>query len=110
VAEWIPVARLGDFAAGDPEDGQSLRVECGVHPIALFRLEEGLYALDDICSHEYSRLSEGEIWDGDVYCPKHGSRFDIRTGAVQGLPAIKPVRSYAVKVEGDTIYVRCEER
>ncbi len=56
-------------------------VLCEGHRIALFRLPDGIFALDDVCSHEYSLLSEGEIWEADVYCPKHGSRFDIRTGA-----------------------------
>ena len=102
VAEWVPVAEAAELP--DPESG--LRVEIDGHPLALFRLEDGLYALDDICSHEFSRLSEGEVWDGEVYCPKHGSRFDIRTGAVEGLPALKPVGSYPVKVEDGKVYVQ----
>ena len=102
MAEWVEVARLSDF---DGEE-EALRVEVDGHVLALFRLEDGVFALDDICSHEYSRLSEGEIWDGEVYCPKHGSRFNIRTGAVKGLPAIRPVRSYPARVEGERILVQ----
>jgi nitrite reductase/ring-hydroxylating ferredoxin subunit len=94
---------VAEEAALAPEEG--LAVRCEGHPIALFRLENGVYALDDICSHEYSRLSEGEIWEGEVYCPKHGSRFDIRSGAVHGLPATQPVGSHPVKVEGGAIYI-----
>jgi 3-phenylpropionate/trans-cinnamate dioxygenase ferredoxin subunit len=107
MAEWVRVAELSAFPGLEEEE--SLRVEIDGHPIALFRLEEGIYALDDICSHEFSRLSEGEIWDEEVYCPKHGSRFNIRTGAVRGLPAVKPVRSYPVKVEERRIYLRWRE-
>ena len=59
---------------------EQARIEIGERAYALFRLEDGIFALDDICSHEYSRLSEGERWDDEVYCPKHGSRFDIRSG------------------------------
>ena len=66
---------------------------------ALFKLEDGVYCLDNVCSHEYSELSEGMVLDGDVYCPKHGSRFDIRTGAVKDLPATRPVRSFPVTVD-----------
>jgi 3-phenylpropionate/trans-cinnamate dioxygenase ferredoxin subunit len=98
VAEWV---RVADESALH----ESLGVDVGGHPIALFRLEDGVYALDDICSHEYSRLSEGEIWAGEVYCVKHGSRFDIKSGAVSGLPATLPVRSYPVRVEGGGIFV-----
>jgi nitrite reductase/ring-hydroxylating ferredoxin subunit len=67
-----------------------------------------VYALDDVCSHEYSRLSEGEIWDDEVYCPKHGSRFCIRSGDVRSFPAFKPVRSYPVKIENGGIYIKTE--
>ncbi len=107
MVEWVRVAELSAFPGLEEEE--SLRVEIDGHPIALFRLEEGIYALDDICSHEFSRLSEGEIWDEEVYCPKHGSRFNIRTGAVRGLPAVKPVRSFPVKVEEGRIYLRWRE-
>jgi nitrite reductase/ring-hydroxylating ferredoxin subunit len=96
---WIGVGEEKDL----DECGQT-RIDS--HLIALFRLEDGIYALDDICSHEYSRLSEGEIWEGEVYCPKHGSRFNIRTGAVTGLPATQPVKSYSVKVEAGRIFIK----
>jgi 3-phenylpropionate/trans-cinnamate dioxygenase ferredoxin subunit len=99
MAKWVKAAR-------EDEVSRSARVVLGKNQIALFRLEDGVYALDDICSHEYSRLSEGEIWDDDVYCPKHGSRFEIRTGAVHGLPATKPVKSYPVKIENGEIWVK----
>jgi 3-phenylpropionate/trans-cinnamate dioxygenase ferredoxin component len=83
----------------------TLSVNVEGHPVALFRTEEGIYALDDICSHEYSRLSEGEIWAGEVYCQKHGSRFNLRTGAVTGLPATQAVRTWPVKVEAGKIWI-----
>ncbi len=87
---------------------EQTRVEIGEHAFAIFRLDDGVYALDDICSHEYSRLSEGELWDDEVYCPKHGSRFDIRSGSVRSFPAFKPVNSYPVKVEDGKVYVDLE--
>ncbi len=66
-------------------------------------------ALDDVCSQEYSLLSEGEIRDGEVYCPKHGSRFDIRSGAARSLPAFKPVSTHDVRAENGTIFVEMED-
>ncbi len=74
--------------------------------IAIFRLEDGIFATDNSCSHEYSPLCEGMIVDGDVYCPKHGSRFDIRTGAVKDFPATRPVKTYEVKVEDGFVWVK----
>ena len=95
---WIKVASDGELVS-------SLSVTVDGQPVALFRTEGGVFALDDICSHEFSRLSEGDVWDGEVYCQKHGSRFNLRTGAVTGLPATKPVGAWDVKVENGDIWV-----
>jgi len=99
---WV---RAADDDALGKSVGSALRVVVRGEELALFRLADGVRCLDDICSHEYSRLSEGEVWDDSVYCPKHGSRFDIRTGAVTGLPATRGVRTAAVKVEDGAIFV-----
>jgi len=96
---WVRVALEWQLSS-------SLSVDVEGHPVALFRWEGALYALDDICSHEYARLSEGEIWDGEVYCPRHGSRFNLSDGAVTGLPATQPVRSYPVRVEQGEIFIQ----
>ena len=85
-------------------DGQ-VGVQVDDSSVALFRTEDGIFALDDICSHEYSRLSLGEVWGGEVYCEKHGSRFNLATGAVTGLPATAPVTAWKVKVEEGSIWV-----
>jgi nitrite reductase/ring-hydroxylating ferredoxin subunit len=92
-------------AASADELVSTLSVTVDGTPVALFRTEEGVFALDDVCSHEYSLLSEGDVWDGEVYCQKHGSRFNLRTGAVTGLPATKPVRAWEVKVENGEIWI-----
>lgn len=74
--------------------------------ICLAHAEDGsYYALSDICTHEEYSLSEGELWGLDVECPAHGSRFNVQTGAVTGLPAVIPAKTYPVTVEGDDVYV-----
>ena len=74
--------------------------------ICLAHAEDGsYYALSDICTHEEYSLSEGELWALDVECPAHGSRFNLQTGTVTGLPAVIPARTYPVTVEGDDVYV-----
>jgi nitrite reductase/ring-hydroxylating ferredoxin subunit len=103
VGEW---KRVADESAVELE--QPAGVVCGGRRIALFRLEDGVYALDDVCSHEFSLLSEGEVWQGEVSCAKHGSRFNIRTGAVRGLPATLPVRTYPARIEKGEIYVEVD--
>lgn len=75
------------------------------HRVALFHLKGEFYAIDDICTHEEASLSDGAI-DGDtVECPWHGALFNIKTGAALTMPAVTPVRTYAVKVEGDQVLV-----
>jgi len=95
---WVRVAAEEDLVT-------SMSVSVEGRLVAIFRTEEGIFALDDICSHEYSRLSEGEVWAGEVYCQKHGSRFNLRTGAVTGLPATQPVRTWSAKIEDGGIWV-----
>lgn len=101
MADWREAARMDEFR-------MQKRVEIDGHAYALFKIKEEVYALDDICSHEYSRLSEGEIWDDEVYCPKHGSRFEIKSGRVRSFPATEPVNTYPVKVEDQQIYIDVE--
>jgi 3-phenylpropionate/trans-cinnamate dioxygenase ferredoxin subunit len=74
--------------------------------ICLAHAEDGnFYAIGDVCTHEDFSLSEGELWGMSVECPQHGSRFDLRTGKVTGLPAVIPARTYPVVVEGDEVFV-----
>lgn len=63
------------------------------------------YAIDNVCTHDGGPLGEGSLWGEDVECPRHGARFDVKTGAVKTLPAVRSVRSYAVQVEGDEVKV-----
>ena len=98
------VAALGDLPAGS-----LLRVEVGGTPICLVHAEDGnVYAIGDTCTHEDYSLSEGELWDMSVECPRHGSRFDVRTGRVTGLPAVIPAKTYPVMVSNGEIYLDSE--
>lgn len=96
--KWVHVCHVNDFRY----------TYCFKHrrkDLALYKLEDEVFATDNSCSHEYSPLCEGIIMDGNVYCPKHGSRFNIRTGAVIDLPATAPIKTYKVKIENEEIYV-----
>lgn len=75
--------------------------------VGLYRCGEDVFALSDICSHEYAHLTDGdfECDELEVECPLHGSRFNVQTGEVRILPATKPVTTYQVKIEGDVVLV-----
>jgi 3-phenylpropionate/trans-cinnamate dioxygenase ferredoxin subunit len=103
VASFVTVATVGEIPPGGVK-----RVVVGGRAIAVFNVDGAFYALDDRCSHEEASLSEGEIDEDVVECPKHGARFNIRTGKNLTLPAVYPVKTYPVQVEGDEIKVCAE--
>ncbi len=83
-----------------------MRVDAGTTPICLAHAEDGnFYAINDICTHEEFFLHEGELWGMDVECPQHGSRFNLQTGKVTGLPAVIPTQTYPVTIEDGDVYV-----
>jgi len=95
------VAQLADL-----KENSLTRVEASGVPICLARLADGeVFAINDICSHDQVELSDGELDDDVVECPLHGSCFNVRTGAVEGLPATEPVATYPVLVDGDEVFV-----
>ena len=98
--ERILVATLGDLPAG-----RGWRVDVAGHRIALFREGGEVFALGDRCSHAEASLAEGEVFDGTVECPRHGSSFDLRSGEVLSLPATHGAPVYRTEVEGDDVYV-----
>jgi 3-phenylpropionate/trans-cinnamate dioxygenase ferredoxin component len=108
--EFVKAARIADIAAGSV-----LRVEHGGEAILVTNIDGSFYAISDTCTHQGGTLSQGTIKDGIVTCPRHGSRFDVRTGKNMLGPKIllvrgktDDVRSYPVKVEGDDILVGVE--
>ena len=90
-----------------PDEG-AIRVELGGQPVCVARSGGEVFALRDVCSHAEVALSEGDVEDGAIECWLHGSLFDLRTGKPSGLPATKPVPTYAVTVEGDDVLVQME--
>lgn len=92
MAKWVRACHIDEFRT-------SFLLRHKRKEYALFKLEDAVFCTDNVCSHEYSPLAEGIIMDGDVYCPKHGSRFEIKTGAVKDFPATRPVKTFPVRVE-----------
>ena len=90
-------------------DGRGVRVEAGDHAVALFRIGADVHALADRCSHARASLSEGEVFDREVECPRHGSPFDLRSGEPGALPATVPVAVYPTRLDGGDVYLTIEE-
>jgi 3-phenylpropionate/trans-cinnamate dioxygenase ferredoxin subunit len=100
------LARYRVASVADLPDETLKRVDAGRTPVCLAHAEDGkFYALNDICTHEEFYLSEGELWGMDVECPQHGSRFNLQSGKVTGLPAVIAAKTYPVSIDDQDVYV-----
>jgi 3-phenylpropionate/trans-cinnamate dioxygenase ferredoxin subunit len=91
--------------ASEIKPGGMKVVEAGGVRIAICNVDGTFYAIEDVCTHDDGPLGEGTLDGCEVECPRHGARFDVRTGAVTRMPAIVPVKAFPVKVEGDQVLV-----
>lgn len=73
-------------------------------PLALVRLGDEYFVLDDTCTHGAASLSDGDIADGEIICPFHSGSFDIRTGMPKRFPCTEALRVYPVKLDGEKIF------
>lgn len=97
---WHRVANRTKLKVNEP-----IGVEIGDKLIGIYLLEGTVYAIGNLCTHEYALLSEGFVEGDCVECPLHGARFGIKTGKAMSEPADTDVPTYAVKIEGDDIFV-----
>lgn len=102
--EFISVAKADDIA-----DPGRLVVEIDDRVIVVLRVGGEFFALDDVCTHDDGPLSEGAFEDHTLACPRHGAKFDIRTGAALTMPATRPTVAHEVKVEAGQVFVRLRD-
>lgn len=88
-----------------PDPGQQL-VEVDDRLVVLFHVAGQFYAIDDICTHDDGPLSDGKLCGHEIACPRHGAKFDIRTGKALTMPATKPTQAHVVKVENGEVFVQ----
>ena len=100
---FVAVAKVGEI-----EEGQVKVVRVDDASVGVANVDGEFFAFADVCSHDDGPVAEGELDDHLIECPRHGAKFDIRTGAARQLPAVVPIPVYDVKVEGDTISVSKE--
>jgi 3-phenylpropionate/trans-cinnamate dioxygenase ferredoxin subunit len=99
--DFIRVAKVSDLT--DP--GKTL-VEVEDRLVALFKVGGEFFAIDDVCTHDGGPLAEGTLENHTIACPRHGAKFDIRTGYALTMPATQPTARHDVKVVGDEVLVR----
>ena len=88
--------------------GTAQRVELDSADIAVVRVGDEVFALEDVCSHAEFPLTDGMVEDTTIECALHGSQFDLRTGKPLSPPATRPVRTYPVTVVDGDVYIDME--
>ena len=91
----LPLTELGE--------GTMRACLVGEREVLICRTRSGVFALDNICTHAFARLSEGRLRGTRIICPLHGASFDVRDGRVLGAPATKPLATFAVRIDSDRV-------
>jgi len=89
----------------DVAPGTTRRVVVDGTGVLLCNVDGAIYAIEDVCTHDGGPLDQGTLEGECIVCPRHGATFDVRTGDALTLPAVVPVMTFTVYVEGDDVYV-----
>ncbi|MFZ2235132.1 MAG: non-heme iron oxygenase ferredoxin subunit [Dokdonella sp.] len=101
MSEWLRVCAMSELLPGE---NQVLDHD-GVSYLAV-NIDGEVYAVENVCTHDYGELSGGTIEGFEVECPRHGARFDVRSGAATLPPAYEPIAKFPVKVEDGVVFLR----
>jgi nitrite reductase/ring-hydroxylating ferredoxin subunit len=100
--DWVYLCDVSQLSALE-----GLRVEIPGRPaLAVFRVDQTCYVIDDTCTHGSASLAEGYLQGHEIECPFHAGRFDIRTGAATAYPCLDAVAAYPVEVRANAVYAR----
>jgi 3-phenylpropionate/trans-cinnamate dioxygenase ferredoxin subunit len=101
---FVRIAKIGDV----PDPGKML-LEVDDRLVVLLHIGGELFCIDDVCTHDGGPLGEGELCGHELACPRHGAKFDVRSGAPLTMPATEATRTHEVKVDGEEILVRIND-
>ncbi len=102
--EFKAVCLLSELKPGEPRT-----IELGDRFVVLVLVDGDVFCIDDLCTHDGGTLGDGEVDDHCLVCPRHGAKFDMRTGAAVTMPATEATASHEVKVVDATVYVKINE-
>ena len=96
---------MADLLLSELQQGKPVKVEKNGKTICVARVGDEVFAVDDTCSHSDASLAEGDVTDFKIECWLHGAEFDLRTGEALTPPAVAPLHTYGVHVDGDSVTV-----
>ena len=101
MTNWVPACQTGDI---DEED--VIRFDHEGNTFAIYHSPEGeFFATEGMCTHEHTCLADGLVMGDIIECPKHNGRFNYKTGQAKGAPVIVDLRTFATRVEGETVLI-----
>lgn len=100
MSEFVKVAKVSEIPAGERK-----LIELEDVTVALFNIDGHYYCVEDVCTHDSGPVAEGTLDGFAIECPRHGALFDVRDGHVLSMPAVVPIPSYEVKIEGEDILI-----
>ncbi len=103
MANWIDATSRAQLPVGNHT---VIDTEAG--PVALFHLEDGLFAIEDRCSHDGGELACGRVEHGEIICPRHGARFCLRSGAALTPPAYEAIETFPVREKDGMIQINLD--
>jgi len=98
---WVLVGTTDNIEVED-----IIRFDHNDRTFCVYKLEDGFYATDGICTHEDVHLEDGLVMDNEIECPMHQGIFDIKTGKAVSPPACDDLKTYPIKVEENNIYIQ----
>jgi 3-phenylpropionate/trans-cinnamate dioxygenase ferredoxin component len=104
MSDFVKVASTSDV----PDPGKTT-IDVEERLVVLIHAGGSWYCIDDVCTHDGGPLGEGPLEGNAIVCPRHGAKFDIRTGDALTMPATEPTAVHEVKVDGDDVLVRINE-
>ncbi len=103
MTDWIDVVAEAALA-----NGEHIVVDVDGTDVAVFKLDDQLYAIEDACSHDGAEIASGELIGNEIVCPRHGARFCVKTGEVKCAPAYENIATFLLRVVDGRIQVKDE--
>ncbi|ABM03315.1 Rieske (2Fe-2S) domain protein [Psychromonas ingrahamii 37] len=105
MAKWISVLPADELSAGMTKVLALDQIE-----LLLINIAGEFFAIENRCSHDGGELNGGEICAAEITCPRHGARFNIKTGAVLSAPAFENIATYPVRIIDNEVQVFLHEK
>ena len=99
--EWINVFNVNALM-----NGENSVIDVDGTEVAVFKIDDEFYAIEDVCSHDGTEIASGELDGDEIICPRHGARFCVKTGAVKSAPAYEDIHSYPVRIVDGIVQIK----